>query len=73
MAEAENLVLENLRRIRADIATLGEKIDTVISRTGRVEQAVAGLHADFAEQSVRIDRMDKRLERIEQRLVLVEA
>jgi septal ring factor EnvC (AmiA/AmiB activator) len=80
MAESDNVDFEYFRKIRPDIATLGEKVDTVIVRTGRLEQAVAGLrgdvagiHGDISEQSVRMDRMDKRLERIERRLELVEA
>jgi hypothetical protein len=38
-----------------------------------LEVSVANLHGDFAGQSSRIDRVENRLERIEQRLDLRDA
>ncbi|WP_342236922.1 hypothetical protein [Inquilinus sp. OTU3971] len=71
--ELGNLMLVYLRRI-------DEKVDRVIEtqqdhgrRLTSLEGQVAGLHADFAGQSARIDRIEARLERIEKRLNLIEA
>ena len=75
----ENLVLEHLRAIRADIARMEPKQDETITRLGRLELAVAGLRRDAAhtdeaaaEQNVRIDHLAERIERIERRLELRE-
>ncbi|MGK9233692.1 hypothetical protein KXS07_19315 [Inquilinus limosus] len=71
--ELDNLILVYLRRI-------DEKVDRVIEtqqdhgrRLTSLEGQVAGLHADFAGQSARIDRIEARLDRIEKRLNLIEA
>jgi len=48
------------------------KLDEVIVRLGRLEREVAGLHQDYAGSSVRLDHLDRRVERIEPRLGLVE-
>ncbi|WP_295581023.1 hypothetical protein [uncultured Lamprocystis sp.] len=73
----ENLVLEHLRAIRADIARMERKQDETITRLGRLELAVAGLRRDMAhtdeaaaEQNVRMDHLAERVERIERRLEL---
>lgn len=75
----ENLVLEHLRAIRGDMARMERKLDETISRLGRLELAVAGLRRDMAhtdeaaaEQSVRIDHLAERVERLERRLELRE-
>jgi septal ring factor EnvC (AmiA/AmiB activator) len=75
----ENLVLENLRAIRADIARVERKQDETITRLGRLELSVAGLRRDVAhtdegaaEQSIRIDHLMERIDRIERRLELRE-
>jgi septal ring factor EnvC (AmiA/AmiB activator) len=75
----ENLVLEHLRAIRADIARMERKQDETITRLGRLELAVAGLRRDVAhtdeaaaEQSLRIDHLAERIDRIERRLELRE-
>lgn len=70
--EPENFVLTYLRR-------MDQKLDRVLAELGdhrirltRLEENVAGLHADFAGLSGRIDRVTDRLDRIERRLDLVE-
>jgi septal ring factor EnvC (AmiA/AmiB activator) len=72
-----NLLLEHLKAIRADVASLKADLKEAIVRMGRVEVSLSGLrrdmaHADegLAEQSVRIDRISERIERIERRLDL---
>ena len=70
--ERADLVLNMLRAIRAEQATQREKLDKIIVRLGRLEREVAGLHGDYAGLSVRLDNLDRRVGRIEQRLALVD-
>ena len=51
--ERSDLILTMLRAIRAEQAAQREKLDEIISRLGRLEREVAGLHADYAGLSVR--------------------
>lgn len=44
----ENLVLEHLRAIRADIARMERKQDETITRLGRLDLALASLRRDAA-------------------------
>lgn len=71
----DNLLLEHLKAIRADIGTIKADLKENTSRLGRIEVAVAGLRRDIAhneestaEQSLRIDRINERIERIERHL-----
>ena len=73
----ENLILEHLRTIRAEIVTLTRKVDTLTIRVGSLEEHVAGLrrdlaliHADIAATNQRLDHHEQRLDRIERRLEL---
>jgi predicted nuclease with TOPRIM domain len=66
--EPINLVLEHLRALRGDVTLLREDMQDVKRRLTSLEVAVAQIHGDFAGQSVRIDRLEDRLSRIEQRL-----
>jgi hypothetical protein len=59
-------VLDNQREGREDLRE-------VKTRIGRLEADVANLHVATAEQSVRLDRVIDRLERIERRLDLTDA
>jgi hypothetical protein len=62
---AENLVLEHLRAIRATQDKHSEDFREVKGRLGILEQ-------QYAIISVRLDRMDERVSRIERRLELVD-
>jgi uncharacterized coiled-coil protein SlyX len=80
MTETENLVLEHLRAIRADVAALREEVGDVKRRLGNLElqsarsgEQIAHLQVMLAEQSVRADRVDAKLGRIERRLDLADA
>jgi hypothetical protein len=60
----QNLLLELLRSIRGDIATIKDDIRELKSRTGNVEIGVASIRRDLgqlatddAEQQVRFDRL----------------
>lgn len=70
--ERADLILNLLRAIRAEQSAQREKLDEIIDRLGRLEREVAGLHVDYAGLSIRLDNLDRRVGRIEQRLELVE-
>jgi hypothetical protein len=74
---ADNLGLEHLRAIRADVAGIKVDVREVKHRLTSLEGAVAGLkrdqaasYADTADQHARYDRLAERLERVEHRLGL---
>ena len=64
--ETENIVLEQLRAIRATLERHSDDLLEIKGRLGILEQ-------QYASISTRIDRMDDRVARIEKRLDLVEA
>jgi uncharacterized coiled-coil protein SlyX len=75
--EMSELVLENLRALRAVIDSINGKVDQLTVRVGGIEQGIAVLHQDVsnlrsivAEQGTRLDRLTDRVGRIEQRLEL---
>jgi hypothetical protein len=77
--ERADLIVNLLRAIGAEQTAQREKLDEVISRLGALERKVisltlriAKMKVDFASLSVRIDNLDRRVGRIEQRLELVE-
>lgn len=65
MTEAENIVLEHLRHIRAAVDGLRDDMRDVKGRLGTLE-------TQYAMLSNRLDRLDARIERIERRLELVD-
>ncbi|QNN48042.1 hypothetical protein H9L17_07960 [Thermomonas brevis] len=72
-----DLVLEHLRGIRSSVDALRTDVGEIKNRLLGVEQGIAVLHQDasnlrsiVAEQGVRLDRLNTRVERIEQRLEL---
>jgi hypothetical protein len=71
--DGADLILNILRAIRAEQAAQREKLDEIITRLGRLEREVAGLHGDYAGLSVRLDNLDRRVAWIEQRLELMDA
>jgi predicted nucleic acid-binding Zn-ribbon protein len=58
-SDVENLVLEHLRAIRADVSD--------------VKVRMTSLEENTAAMNRRLDNMDRRIERIEKQLELVEA
>ena len=48
MAEIDNLVLEHLRAIRADMADIKNRLTGVESRLSNLEITVAGMRRDLA-------------------------
>jgi predicted nuclease with TOPRIM domain len=71
--DGADLILNISRAIRAEQTAQREKLDEIIVRLGRLELEVAGLHGDYAGLSVRLDNLDRRVARIEQRLELADA
>jgi tetrahydromethanopterin S-methyltransferase subunit G len=75
--KVDNLVLEHLRAIRADVGAIKDDVREIKHRLASLEGAVAGLkrdqassYADTADQHLRYDRLADRLERVERRLDL---
>jgi septal ring factor EnvC (AmiA/AmiB activator) len=75
----ENLILEPLREIRADIGGIKEDVRETKQRLTSLEAAVAGLRRDDAnlygnviDQQGRYDRLAERVKRIEHRLDLAD-
>ncbi|MDN5870992.1 MAG: hypothetical protein L0H73_09795 [Nitrococcus sp.] len=73
--KVENLILEHLRAIRADIATVKNDTREIKQRLTSLETNSAGqrrdtaqLYGDIADQHARYDRLTERVERIERRL-----
>ena len=73
----ESPVLEQLRAIRADIASVKEDTQEIKSRLVIVESGIASLRrnggdfaASFADQHQRYGRLNDRIDRIEKRLEL---
>lgn len=66
-AEVTNeLLLENLKAIQGSVARVSDDIREIKERLGILEMQYANL-------SVRVDRLDQRIERIGRRLDLVES
>ena len=66
----ENLILEHLRAIRADIGDVKEDVREIKQQITSLETAVAGLrhdrhlYGDVIDQQARYDRLAERVERI---------
>lgn len=68
----ENLVLEHLRAIRADIGEMKEELREHRMRLGHLEEQGGSLFGQYASISIRIDRQTELLQRVSKRLDLVE-
>ena len=70
----ENLVLEHLRALRNDVATLTQRVDDgfaqVHIRLSAVEQQLAGLTTAVYGSHSRIDDLERRVQRLERRAEL---
>lgn len=76
-AETENLILEILKRIQADQSESRQELRDIKLRLASLENAQLGMarsmldiHADMIGQTHRVDRLETRIERIENRLEL---
>ncbi len=73
----ENLLLEHLKRMQADLAGSRERDQEILIRLSRIESGLARITRDQAsdysetvEDRHALDRIKERLERIEKRLEL---
>ncbi|MDR0779906.1 MAG: hypothetical protein LBF16_04300 [Pseudomonadales bacterium] len=76
----ENLLLEHMQRFQAGQERIERTLKEHTQRLGRIELAIARTSSnqshqetDYAEQSVRLDQLAERLDRIERRLELRES
>ena len=70
--ETENLVLEHLRSMRASIARVEDKVDTMRAEMTAVRQQLGAVltlqdhdHTDIAVIKSRIDRIERRLDLVD--------
>lgn len=77
---ADNLVLEQLRLIRAEISSIKEdgrevknRLATLEVGQGTILQHLGHLASSIAQQQISLDRVGDRVERIERRLDLADA
>lgn len=70
--EAESLVLEHLRAIRATLEKHSQAFADISLRLSGIEQHMAGFQLSEVRQNSAIDQLTKRVERIEKRLELVD-
>ena len=68
--ETENLVLEQLRAMRAEMAEMRREIKqrflTLEIAVSGIESNLAGMRADLSHQSERIDRLERRLQLVDE-------
>ena len=76
MTEPDNIILQQLRLIRSELAEFREQhladMREIKNRLLAVEQQIVGLHLDAAAVRDRLARVETRLDRIETRLGLIE-
>ena len=71
--EVGNLVLEQLRLIRAKIETSSDDIADLKIRMSSTERHLGEIQMQLGALNARMDRFDERLSRVEKRLSLVDA
>jgi phage shock protein A len=69
----DNLVLEHLRALRADVSDVKNDMRDVKARLGSIESYIATLHADQARTGTKLDDIVHRVERLEKRTGLIDA
>jgi hypothetical protein len=72
--KVENLVLEQLRAIRGDMVRVADEIRGLRTEMTAMRQHMAGIvtiqeydHTDIATLKVRVDRIERRLELVDDR------
>jgi len=78
--KVENLILEHLRVMRSDMASMRDdmrevktRLPTIEGGQGTILQHMGHLASSMAQQQVSFDRFAERVERIERRLNLADA
>ncbi len=67
------LMYETLKSIQSGVERLSEDMRDLRFRVGSIEREMATISERIAHNSIRTDRMEERLSRIEKRLDLVDA
>jgi phage shock protein A len=70
--DTENLILEHLRAMRADIGTLKTDTRDIKARLASIETYIATMHGDQARTVVSLDDLAERVERLEHRAGILE-
>lgn len=70
--QTENIVLEILKRMQVDMREMRSDMLDLKHRISAIELHIGELATSYAGQSIRLDRFDERLARIERRLDLIE-
>lgn len=72
MAETDSLMLEHLRAIRGEMAKMADWMHTMSVEMTAIRQHLAGVvtiqehdHGDIANIKVRLERIEKRLDRVD--------
>ena len=69
---ADNLVVEHVRHICAKVDRADERGDRIEGRVGSIEQILSAMHASQVVRQQNLDQLNKRIERVEKRLDLVQ-
>ncbi len=67
---AENLILEHLRALRADVSYIKTDVRDLKLRMSSMENYMASFHLEIARHGSKFDEVDARIDRIERRLAL---
>ncbi len=69
MPERDDLMLEHLKAIRADMSKMADRMDTMSVEMTEIRQHLSGVvtlqehdHSDIASLKARLERIEKRLE-----------
>ena len=65
-----DLLYEVLKAVQSDVATVRTDMRDMKARLASIESFIATLHGDSTRQTVRMDELQVRIERIEHRLDL---
>ncbi|ODN71251.1 hypothetical protein [Methylobrevis pamukkalensis] len=70
--KVEHLILEHLRAMRADMARMSDRMDTMAAEMTALRHHLAGVvslqdhdHVDIAAMKVRLDRIETRLDLVD--------
>jgi archaellum component FlaC len=72
MATGDNLVIEHLRAIRAELGDHGQRLGRIETRLSAIEQTLGSLYALSGSDRESIQNLARRIERIERRLQLTD-
>jgi chromosome segregation ATPase len=71
--KVENLILEQLRAMRSDFGRMSERIDTLSAEMRAMRHQLSAVttlqdhdHGDMASIKVRLDRIERRLELVDE-------